>query len=197
MLEFFADNFSDCVWLAVVLISMIPMLESKVAIPFALSKQIWGESVLSPVEACVFSLVGSMIPAIILLAVCKGFKNKVMGFVVDKENKFVAKVGQLSEKASVMQKCVYLAGFVAFPMPLTGLYTGSVIAGLSNLCWWKGLLSLFAGGLILCVGIDIICCLFENSAFFVFLFAVAVAVLICLANVVLWVVRAIKKKRGA
>ncbi len=201
MLDFFADNFSSCVWLAVFLVSMIPMFESKVAIPFAMSTDIWGDKILSPVMACVVSLVGSMVPALCLLLFCKLFKSKVSGFVVSckaaKGNRFVERLQALSQKTSVLQKCVYLASFVAFPMPFTGLYTGSVIAGLSNLGWWQGLIALFAGALVSCVGIVLLCCLFENSIFYIFLFAVAVAVLFCVVNGVIWLFKTIKKKRDA
>lgn len=202
MLDFCADNFSSCVWLAVFLVSMVPMLESKVAIPFAMSTEIWGDKILSPTVACVISLAGSMVPAICLLLIGKLLKNRVAGFVVARkghkqENKFFEHLKTLSQKTSALQKCVYLAGFVAFPMPFTGLYTGSLIAGFSNLCWWQGLISLLVGALVSCVGIVLICCLFQNSVFYIFLFAVAVAILFCLANGLIWLFKTIKKKRDA
>lgn len=202
MLQFFSDNFSGCVWLAIFLMSMIPMLESKVAIPFALSKQVWGDAVLSPVVACLVSFAGSMVPALLLVVICKLCKKKFSGFLISNSQKFsrnkiAAKIQVLSQKTTVFQKCIYLAGFVAFPMPFTGLYSGSVIVGFSNLKWWQGVVSLAVGALVSCVGITILCCLFENSAFYIFLFAVAVAVLFAAANMVVWLFKAIKKKRGA
>ncbi len=61
MVEFFADNFSNCVFLAVILMALIPTVESKIAIPFGLSYAIWGEATLSPVVAFVCAYIAQKI----------------------------------------------------------------------------------------------------------------------------------------
>lgn len=67
ILNFFSVNFSNLSWLAVLIIAMLPIAEAKVAIPFAMSTQIWGSAALSPFMAGLISFVGSMIPAFFII----------------------------------------------------------------------------------------------------------------------------------
>ena len=67
MLDFFAENFSGCVFLAVILMAMIPTIESKIAIPFGLSYDIWGEATLSPIASFACAYVGSMLPSVLII----------------------------------------------------------------------------------------------------------------------------------
>ena len=39
-LDLISVNFQDCVWLAVMLMAMIPTIESKIAIPFGMNTEI-------------------------------------------------------------------------------------------------------------------------------------------------------------
>ncbi len=203
MLDFFADNFSSCVWLAVLLIALIPTLESKIAIPFGMSVQIFGKATLSPVAACLIAMFGSLLPAFFVMILIRKLKSKTTGFINDKFLSFAnMKVGKyfqrFSEKSTLLKKLIYLAGFVAIPLPLTGVYTGSLIAGLSSLKLWQGFLAIVVGEVFACVGMTIVCALFENSAFYIFIMAMIFVAVILIANLIILLINKIgcKKVKG-
>ena len=64
--QLFVNIFGDNSALATILISIIPIIELKGAIPFGMSKSFWGENALSGVEALLFALLGGLIVAILL-----------------------------------------------------------------------------------------------------------------------------------
>ena len=172
MIDFFVDNFSSCVFLAVILMALIPTIESKIAIPFGLSYAIWGEATLSPVVAFLCAYVGSMIPCIFIIIIIRKLKNKTSGFVCDKflskaENKYSKRLEKLSSKSKTFYKLSTLALFVAVPLPLTGVYTGSLIAGLSNLKIYQAFIAIAVGEFISCLAITLLCVLFEDSTFLI------------------------------
>ncbi len=178
MVDFFADNFSECVILAVLLLAMFPMVESRVAIPLALSAVIWGDNVLSPVIAFFVALLGGMIPSIFIIWLVRKIKSKTSGFVHEKflsaiQSKYHAKIDKVQSKTSTLKKCLTLVAFVSVPLPLTGVYSGSIIAGLTNLKFWQGFLSVLIGEIISCVIVLLVCILFGNSTYYIFLFSLA------------------------
>lgn len=84
MLKFFGENFSSCVWLAVVIVAMIPTVESKVAIPFGMAVQIWQSNALNPFLSALYACIGSMIPVIFVIMLARYIKRKTSGFVYEK-----------------------------------------------------------------------------------------------------------------
>ncbi|MBP3431700.1 MAG: small multi-drug export protein [Clostridia bacterium] len=199
MADFFADCFSDCIFLGVFILAMIPMVEAKVAIPFALSVQLWGDAVLSPVAAYFLALVGGMLPAIFVILLARMFKRKTSGFVVDKfsnaiEEKYGSKLGKIKNKSSTFKKCLALAAFVAVPLPLTGVYSGSLIGGFTNLNLWQSFLSVLVGDMVACGGVLLSCLLFENSAFYVMIASLVLIVVFALVNMAVMIVNKIRKK---
>lgn len=199
MLEFFADNFSDCIFLAVFLVAMIPAVESKIAIPFALSVPIWGDMVLSPFLAGLIAFLGTMLPSIFVVWFARKFKNKTSGFVYEKifskvENRYKVQFEKLGQKNSNLKKCLMLSTFVAVPLPLTGVYTGSLIAGFTNLKLWQCFLSILVGEIVSCFVVVLLCVMFENSAFYMLLFSVAILALYLFANFVLRILRRTARK---
>ena len=194
MLEFLAEHFSDCVFVAVMIMAMIPTIESKVAIPFGMSSQIWGEATLSPVLSAVASCVGSMLPALLVICVARFVKNRTSGFVHDRfvsrvQTKFSDKLEKLKHKNSTFKKCLLLATFVAVPLPLTGVYTGSLIAGFTNLKVWQAFLAILIGEIFSCLAVLIICMFFENSAFYIFLFSLIFVGAYLLVSLCFWLVK--------
>ena len=182
MLKFFA-NFFNPIW-AVFVMAFVPAIESKVAIPFGISQEIWGVDCLSPVMAGVIAFFGAMLPCIFVIILCKFIKKKTCGVFVDKlfecfKLKFKTKFDKLDSKETTLKKCVLLATFVAIPLPLTGVYSGSIVAGLSNLKVWQGFLSILIGEFISCVIVVALCTIFENSAFYIFV----VSIVLCFAYV--------------
>lgn len=199
MLEFFADNFSDCIFLAVFLVAMIPAVESKIAIPFALSVPIWGDMVLSPFLAGLIAFLGTMLPSIFVVWFARKFKNKTSGFVYKKffskvEDRYKVQFEKLGQKNSNLKKCLMLSTFVAVPLPLTGVYTGSLIAGFTNLKLWQCFLSILVGEIVSCFVVVLLCVMFENSAFYILLFSIVILALYLFANFVLRILRRTARK---
>lgn len=197
MLEFISSNFSECVFFAVMLLAMIPTFESKVAIPFAMAQQIWGENALSPGLAFLGAFIGSIIPALFIILISRFVKSKTTGFVYEKfvtkiQNKFKNKFVKIGERKSVFQKCLLLATFVAIPLPLTGVYSGSVIAGFTNLKIWQALISILIGDLFSCLAILLICLFFENSVFYVFLFSLLFVGIYLAISLLIYLIKKIK-----
>ena len=183
MLNFFADHFADYVVLAVFIVALIPTIESRTAIPFAMSKQIWGTAVLSPVSACAISFVGSIIPAFLMIVFARFLKKKTSGFIYEKSFKKIQKgIDRFNSRNGTFSKCVFLSGFVAVPLPLTGVYTGGLLAGFSNLTLLQSFLSVFIGEFVSCVAITILCSLFDNSAFYLLVFSFVIGLCVTLIN---------------
>lgn len=199
MLEFIAENFSDCIYLAVFLVAIFPAIESKVSIPFGLSKPIWGAATLSPFMACLISFVGTMLPSIFVILLTRKLKGKTSGFIYDKfivriKAKIKTHYDKFNEKTTILKKCLYLGCFVALPLPLTGVYTGSIIAGLSNLKVWQSYVSIFIGELLTCIGMTIICSLFENSGYYMFLMSIIMGSAMFILSGIISIISKLKNK---
>ena len=194
MIDFFVDNFSSCVFLAVILMALIPTIESKIAIPFGLSYAIWGEATLSPVEAFLCAYVGSMIPCIFIIIIIRKLKNKTSGFVCDKflskaENRYSKRLEKLSSKSKTFYKLSTLALFVAVPLPLTGVYTGSLIAGLSNLKIYQAFIAIAVGEFISCLAITLLCVLFEDSTFLILISSLIILAIFIIFDLIFMLVK--------
>ena len=195
MLEFLAGLFSNHPDLAIFIVSLLPTIESRTAIPFGLSKQIWGAKMLSPYIVGAVSFVGSMLPAIFVILFARWLINKTSGFVYDKftarlQTRIKKHFDKFSQRENVIKKCMFLVGFVALPLPLTGVYTGCLIAGFSKLKIWQSFLSVLVGEVLSCVCLTILCACFDNSAFYVLLFSFGIAFAILFVNFIIW----LKKK---
>ena len=131
--------------LCVFFCSMIPIIELRGAIPLgaALGLPLW--------QTFILSVVGNILPVpIILLFVkkvlefmskCKvKFFNKVANWVYAKAEKNKAKI----EKYSFWG----VALFVGIPLPMTGAWTGTLVAAMLDMKFWKAMLSAFIGVLV-------------------------------------------------
>lgn len=194
MLDFLSDNFSNCVFIAVMLLAMIPTLESKVAIPFGMATQIWGEKTLTPILSTVSAFIGCMIPVLFVIAVSRFVKSKTSGFIHDKfvskiQNRFRSKFEKLNKKDKTLKKCLLLATFVAIPLPLTGVYAGSLIAGFTDLKIWQAFLSVLVGEVFSCLAVLLLCLFFENSIFYVLIISLIFVGVYLLLNFILMLIR--------
>ena len=128
--------------LCVFFCSMIPIIELRGAIPLGAALGLpWWQSYL-------LSVVGNMLPVpIILLFVkvvldfmlkCKvKFFNKIASWVYAKAEKNRAKI----EKYSFWGVAI----FVGIPLPMTGAWTGSLVAAFINMKFWRALFSALIG----------------------------------------------------
>ena len=141
--------------LSVILCSMIPIIELRGAIPvgwFVFDMPWW--------QSYLFAVIGNMLPVpIILLFVRKvldwmahcrvGFLNKVANWINRKAEKNVDKI----QKFGFWGVCL----FIAIPLPVTGAWTGSLVAATIKMPFWKALLSALLGVMIAGVIVTLIC----------------------------------------
>lgn len=189
MLEFFSNIFNNSAGLAVFFVSMIPTIEGKVGIPFGMASQIWGDKALSACVSACYAFLGSILPTILMILLGKFLKKKTHLMVVERwtakfKQKNDAKLSRLKQNKSAFKKCFLLASFVAVPLPLTGVYAGGLIAGLSDLKFWQGLLSVVSGEIVACVIVALFCACFENASLYIFIFALSVCVLYLLISLI-------------
>lgn len=145
--------------LATIFIAMIPVIELRGAIPFGSSKEIWGDKALSIFEASVYSVIGSIIAAVLIILLMIPIfkllrKTKVFSRLVESlEEKFKKHSDKIIEetkekKNKNLKKCLGVMAFVAIPLPLTGVWTGSAVAVFLNMGFLKSFASISIGAII-------------------------------------------------
>lgn len=141
-------------YLIVFLISMVPLIELRGAIPFAVGFD------LPTVPSFVICVIGNMLPVPIIFL----FARKVL--IWGKDKKFIGRFftfclekgekggNKLKAKAGVG---IYLALllFVGIPLPGTGAWTGTLAASFLDLDWKKSVIAVMLGvmlaGVIMCL----------------------------------------------
>ena len=182
--------------LAVFLLAMIPIAEARFAIPFGMSIG------LSPAESFGWAFLGSslMIPILLLVlipiinALSKTkFFSKIGKFLYDKFEKKSHSLSSgepVSDGADKKKKLTKsdlkrmggTALFVAVPLPLTGVWTGSAVASICKIGFFKGLIGVLVGNVVACGIITLISFLFAPYVTYITIafFVIAVAVVIAL-----------------
>lgn len=206
--DFFLDVFGEFAWLGILLIAMIPVIELRGAIPFALGEA-WAGA-LSPIESYVYSVIGATIPALIIIPLLipffnflkrtKTFKRIVEAF----ETKFVTKSKKIEEDINPeekkakkeLKKFIGVMTFVAIPLPLTGAWTGSAVAAYLKMSYPKAVLAVLFGNIIAGAIMTCLCVLLPQSAVDLVLYAfVALAVVVILSTIIVTLVKAKKSKK--
>ena len=129
-------------YLIVFLISMVPLIELRGAIPYGLS---FG---LDPLFTYALAIVGNCLPVPVILFFVKRvllfmqrcrvrFFNRVANWVIEKAQKGFQKVQKYAALG------LYL--FVAIPLPGTGAWTGALIAAMFDMKKRYAFLSIFLG----------------------------------------------------
>ncbi len=131
--------------LCVLFCSMIPIIELRGAVPMgAVFGMPWWQTY-------ILSILGNMLPVPFILLLIKKiiqwmsqsrvkFFNKIANFLLRKVEKRRAGI----EKYSFWGVCL----FVAIPLPVTGAWTGSLVAAMIDMKFWKALLSCLLGVMI-------------------------------------------------
>ncbi len=196
IVEFLSENFINCVWLAVLLVAMCPTLESKIAIPLAMNTAIWGNNAFSATSAFLLSCIGSILPCYVIMLASRKIKNKATGFVSSAFfNKYASKSMGIEKHQSTFRKYLALAGLVAVPIPLTGVWTGSIIAGLSKLNINYCFLSIAIGSIISAGAITILCSIFENSISYIFMISLVIIIVFMFAELFISMIKKYKNKK--
>ena len=131
--------------LCVFFCSMLPIIELRGAIPmaFAFGLPWW--------QAYIISVLGNLLPVPFILLLINiilnwmsnskvKFFNKIANFLYKKVEKNRAKI----EKYSFWGLCL----FIAIPLPVTGAWTGSLVAAVIGMKPWKAFVSALLGVLI-------------------------------------------------
>ena len=139
--------------LCVFLCSMLPVIELRGAIPmaFAFGLPWW--------EAYLISVLGNLLPVPFILLLINAlikwmaaskvkFFNKIANFLIER----VEKKRERIEKYSFWGLCF----FIAVPLPVTGAWTGSLVAAVIGMKPWKAFLSALLGVLVAGVVVTLI-----------------------------------------
>lgn len=221
----FSNLFGDNVILATILISMLPVIELKGSIPFSMSVDIWGKNALTILPAFFSGLLGSclVVPvlALIYTPIIKFFKNtkvfrklayKIEERVNRKKSNIEQKVLQeesavkVEDSTQVKQKkydktfwikVLGVFAFVAIPLPLTGVWTGTCIAVCLGLNFWWTCLSVILGNVVAGILITFVSSLFGDSTIILVFIILALIVLIASISVISRLIKKIKNKKQA
>ncbi len=129
----------------VLICSMLPIIELRGAIPMAYAFGLpWW-------LAYILAIVGNMLPVPIILLFIKKFltwasnsKIKFLNKLANWLNRKVEKNRPKIEKYAFWGLCI----FIAIPLPTTGAWTGSLVAAMIDMKFWKAMLTAFVGVLL-------------------------------------------------
>jgi uncharacterized membrane protein len=130
-------------WLIVVLMSAVPLLEMKGAIPYGILKGI------NPITVFFLSFIGSLLPVPFILI----FFNKIFDFLGKYKffsgfyNLIDRKISKNRSKFEKFEE-IALITFIAIPLPTTGVWTGTAIAAFLKLDFKKSVMCAVIGSFI-------------------------------------------------
>lgn len=193
--------------LGTLFIAMLPLIELKGAIPWGISTAIWGDAALTTWQAFAWALLGSslVVPIIALLfrPIYNWLKTKkffkvlvdfVVGDVAKRSDKLHAENQSASARRLLWLKILTVFLFVAFPVPLTGVWTGTCFAVLLGLNFWVTCVTVIAGNTVCGVIVTFVCEVFPQiTDILLVIFLALIAVAVCV-KVVLHIM---KKRRAA
>jgi uncharacterized membrane protein len=194
--------------LATFIISMIPIVELRGAIPFGSAVSFWGENALLLWQSFLVSLAGSSLVCVILtflfwplfnwLKKTKGFK-KLAEFIERKLKSNSKNIDdktkqEKDKKRATALKMLGVFGFVAVPLPLTGVWTGTCLALFIGLNKKQTLSMVLTGNL--CAGLImlLISYFFKDNTSIVFYAFFAIVILFVLFEVVKSLIKKHKAK---
>lgn len=140
-------------WLQLIIISMIPVVELRGAIP-------WGIFILHYpfLLTYILCLIGSMIPAPFILL----FVQSILSWMKKTKSlrRFALWLDKKADKGSkkiAQYKFWGLLIFVAIPLPGTGVWTGALAASIMEMKFRNAMLSIFGGAVIAGLIISLLC----------------------------------------
>ena len=205
--DFFQTLFGDNVVLATILIAVIPLIELKGAIPFGMSTAFWQEQALAAAPAFGCAFLGSVLVVPVLALVfrpiyrwmqTKKFFNKIADFLVGDVVKRSQAVDQQTAAApsrkSFWLKVSAIILFVAFPVPLTGVWTGTCFAVLLGLNFWQTCASVMVGNAICGLIVTFVCAVFPGASCYFLYGFLAIMLVAVVVKVILHLSR--RQKNG-
>ena len=190
----FSTVFGNNVILATILIAMVPVIELRGAIPFATNPGFWGNFAMNNWTAFGWSLLGSsvIVPIIALMSIplINWLKQtKLFGkLAVTLENRIKSKASTIDGaeengkkfSKSYWKKMIGVFVFVAIPLPLTGVWTGTCVALFVGLDFISTCISVICGNIIAGLLITLILQFFpwlNDWLFYIFLIIIALVLL--------------------
>ena len=141
LIDFIRSSFSNEI--ALIIISMLPLIELKGSIPIGLAMGF------KPVKAYLYSIIGSTIPAIcILLWIMPIFAYMKNNAKLKKIAAWALKKAEKKEGKIKKYEYLGLFLFVAIPLPGTGVWMGSLIASILGLNKKRSLSMIAVGNVI-------------------------------------------------
>lgn len=133
--------------IVVMLLAALPIAEARIALPLGIK---YG---MSTAAATFYSFLGSSAAALLLCACFLPIMNKLsQSKVFGKLSQRILNVFKIkSQKINYDKAALSLCAFVAVPLPLTGVWTGSAIASVLGLSYIRSVASVIAGNLIACI----------------------------------------------
>ena len=202
--ELFTSIFGNNSILATIFVSLLPLLELKGGITLGID-ELWGASALSVWESFAWALLGSclVVPVIALLfrpiynwLRTKKFFQAIISFIlgdVEKRSDAVKKENQSkSSTRALWLKMLAVFLFVAFPVPGTGVWTGTCFGILLGLNFWTTCLAVISGNVVCGVIIALLCQVFPQ---FSRLFLIIVLCLIAIFIIYKLIMHFVKKRR--
>ena len=179
--------------IATFLISMIPIVELRGAIPFGSAKSMWGNHALSLWASFGVSVFGSTLVCVILtflfwpifnwLKKTKWFK-KLADFIERKLNKNSANIENKAKEEKNAKKIFWLKfwgvfAFVAIPLPLTGVWTGTCLGLFVGLSKMQTMISVVSGNVVAGLIMTLVSYFFaDNTMIVLFAFLILVVVFV-------------------
>ena len=195
MVEFlggiFATIFGEHSILATIIISMFPLIELKGGIPVGMSVDFWGSNALNGTQAFLFALLGSCLVVPILAYVFTPIVNwlkrtkifKKLGEMIDqKVKKHSESINNNTESEKSRANIVWIKSlliflFVAIPLPLTGVWTGTCVAVAIGLKYWQTVLSVVLGNVVAGLIIVFVCSVFPEFTTVIFIIFLTIIVM--------------------
>lgn len=205
IIEFFR-NFLDNDILTIFIISMLPIVELRGSIPIAIQMGLEWHVALG------YAFLGSISVVPILLLILMPIlnfmkKNRLFKKIADVvESMFKGKAESITkrigtgdtERRELVIKMLGVLAFVAIPVPLTGVWTGTAVALFLGLGYWKSLLVVSIGNMsagLIMTGLSVL--LQDHLNIFLTVF-MAVVLILLVANIAYAVIKShVKKKKAA
>lgn len=192
--HFFVSIFGTHSGIATVIISMFPLIELKGGIPVGMSTDFWGEHALNGTQSFLLAMLGSCLVVPIIALIFKPIVNwlkrtklfRKIGHMIDEKVKNHST--SINEKTKdeksatkkIWAKALFVFGFVAVPLPLTGVWTGTCVAVAIGLNFWQTVLCCVLGNMVAGLVIVTVCAVFPQFTtilfiiFLVFILAVII-----------------------
>ena len=212
MVEFlggiFASIFGSHSIIATIIISMFPLIELKGGIPVGMSQDFWGVNALNGTQAFLYALLGSCLVVPIIALVFTPILNwlkktklfRKLGEMIDKKVKkhsesIEAKTDtEKSNTKKVWIKILLIFAFVAVPLPLTGVWTGTCVAVAIGLKFWQICLTVILGNIVAGLIIVFVCSIFPQFTTVLFLIVLAIIALLIVFTIVKYIISSKKAK---